>query len=381
VIVDDTVFALVADASVGGELPPTSLVAFDADSGSQAWASEPLPGDVIRLAATELDGEPAIAALVVEQDEGDAVTEASQAWGYLAWPADVGEGDDAEPSAHVTAPATDPTAEVRWTDQGLLAGDLFLAPGADEFTPAQVLPEPLVVGDYDLDESFAGVSGELMLSYVRGLAYPSGGPENGESHIGWVARGLDGTQAWDGVEAIPNEGDTAVFAEGPTQLAMVVGGYALTITSTDESYTAFDTAWVDAATGEPAEPRPADIAGTVPVAAATDIIGGTAALASPDGTHLVASFSTLTVVLDVESGEVTPVDTDFEISLDAVDDTRAYGSTENGALTIDWSDGTATPLDPPQQGVTAVGDDHGAIIVGEEEVGGTPTLAVGRVAG
>jgi hypothetical protein len=378
VILQDAVFALVEDASVGGESPPASVVAYDQESGAQMWSSDPLPGQVRGLSATEVEGEPAIAALVLEEDEGDAVTEASQSWGYLVWPATVGDGDPAEPTAHITAPAADPSvAEIRWTDQGLLVGDQFLAPGADEFVPAQIAPDPIMVGDYDLDESFAGVSGEVMLSYVRGVAWGPGASDEGDSYVGWVARGLDGVQAWDAVESTPNEGENAIGAEGLTDLALVVGDYALTITPTDESYAAFETSWVDAATGQPAEPRPADLAGAEAVAASSDVVaGGTAALASADGRYLAVSWSTLAVVLDVESGEVARVESDFEIGLDAADDVTVYGSTQNGALTISWSDATATALEPPQQSPADVDGVYGAVSVAAEAVTGEDTLLV-----
>lgn len=376
VIIGDTVFALETDVEVGGDPPPVSVVAFDADTSQRLWASVPVPGEVEHLAATEVDGEPGIAALVTGQDEGDAVTEASSSWNYLAWPADAGEdgAEEIEPAVDITTPVSDLSDYVWWTDQGVLAGDRLLAPGADEFVQVRVDPEPIMVGDYDLAESFAGVSGELMLSYVSGVAYPPGNSQHGETHVGWVARDLEGATVWDAVESFPNEGVNA-FGEAPLTVAMVVGGYALTIAATDDSQTDLEVTWLDATTGEPAEPRPADIAGTF------DVSFNSGALVSPDGAHLFASYDTLDAVLDVASGEATVVESDFDIGVATADDARAYGSTENGALTIDWNDATATAVEPLGEGIVAVGDDHAAITVTEIQGEVIDTLVVARMTG
>lgn len=383
VLADGKVFALEPDAS-----DPTQVrhvLALDAETGERLWASTPLPGGASGLRATEVDGEPGVAVVVTENDAGDAITEASTAWGYLAWPADAGgvDGGDAgsadpaiEPAVHITAPQSELAAtDVYWTDQGLLAGDQFLAPGATEFITVNRDPEPMVVGDYDLDERFAGVSGGLLMSYVKGIAWVSGGPDKGETYVGWIARTADGTEAWNAVTSTPNKEDT-LFGEGPNQLTIVVGGYLLTITPTDENYTAFELSWLDAATNTAATPTPADVAEAEPVAADADVMAGdTGTLLSPDGRYLFASWSTLALIVDIEAGTVTRVPTDFDVHGAAIDNEVVYGSTENGTLTIDLATGEATAIEPPRQSFDFVDGELGAAIL-EGEVG-EPTYLVG----
>ncbi|WP_162605407.1 PQQ-binding-like beta-propeller repeat protein [Jiangella ureilytica] len=383
VLADGIVFALEPDAS-----DPTAarhVIALDAETGDRLWKSSVLPGPASGLRATEVGGDPGVAVVVTESDAGDALTEASAAWGYLAWPADAGgdDGGDAgsedpafEPEVHITAPQSELAAtDVYWTDQGLLAGDQFLAPGAAEFTTVNRDPEPMVIGDYDLDERFAGVSGDLLLSYVKGVAWTPDGPENGSTHVGWLARSADGTEAWNTVTGTPNEEDS-LFGEGPNQLTIIVGGYVLTVTPTDENYTTFELSWLDAATHEAVTPTPADLAGAEPAAAAADVMAGeTGTLLSPDGTHLFASWSTLAVIVDIEAGTVTRVPTDFGIQGWAVDDTTVYGSTENGTLTIDLASGEATAIEPPHESFEMVDGEFGAAIL--EGAVGEPSYLVG----
>lgn len=381
VLADGTVYALEPD--VLDPEAPHHVVALDAETGDRLWASAPLPGAATRLRAAEVDGSPGVAVLVTEDDAGDALTEASTAWGYLAWPADAGgEGEDDEPEdaveaeVHLTAPqdAFAPL-EVYWTDQGLLAGDQFLAPGADAFTKVNRDPEPMLVGDYDLDERFAGVSGDLLMSYVKGVAWTSGGAENGETYVGWLARTADGAEAWNAVTSTPNVEDS-LFGEGPNQLTIVIGGYLLTITPTDENYTAFELSWLDAATHAAATPAPADLAGAEPIAADADVMAGeTGTLLSPDGTHLFASWSTLALIVDIEAGTVTRVSTDFDILGSAIDDTTVYGTTENGTLTIDLASGQATPVEEPRESFDLLDGEFGVLLL--DDVQSETTYLVG----
>ncbi|RIQ34112.1 PQQ-binding-like beta-propeller repeat protein [Jiangella rhizosphaerae] len=379
-LVDGTVFALEPDAS-----DPTSarrIVALDAETGERLWKSEVLPGPVSALRAAEVDGEPGVAVVVTENDAGDALTEASTAWGYLAWPADAGgdEGGDAgsaDPSfpaaVHITVPqGENPHTEVFWTDQGVLAGDFLLKPGATEFVPVNRDPEPMVVGQYDLDEYFAGVSGDLLISYVRGIAYEIS--ENGDTYVGWLARTFDGAEAWNTVTSTPNEEDL-LFAEGPNQMTMLVGPYLLTIAATDENATAFEVTWLDAATHEPATPSAADLVGVEPVIADPGGLGGAGALLSPDGRRLFAGSSNGALILDVEAGTVTPVATDFAIQGSAIDDSTVYGSTENGTLTLDLASAQATAIDPPRQPFDLVDGEYGVAII--EGAVGEPNYVVG----
>lgn len=346
VLIDDTVFAVVVDpmaAQTGEEMPPT-ITAYDAADGSVLWTSDPLPGELHGIRAAETDGEPAIAALVTENDEGDAVTEESQAWGYLAWPADVDEDTPTEAPVHITAPVnTDVTAgtSVRWTDQGVLAGDQLLKPGATEFEQVVVDVEPVVIGDYDLDETFVGLSGDTFLSYATGVAYTEDGGEDGDTYRGWVARGPDGSQSWDTLVGTPNT-DDSLFGEGPSVMPLVIGEYALTVTPTDETYTAYELKWLDAA-GNAAAPKPADLAGAQARGGSAAVMtSDVAALLTPNAKYLFVFWSTLSLVIDVEAGTVAWVDSDFEITGDAIDDSTVYGRTENGTVTIDLATATAT---------------------------------------
>jgi hypothetical protein len=373
VFVGETVFALASE-------PAPAVVAFDVATGAQVWESEPLPSEVTRMAAVEVDGEPGIAVLVTESDEGDAVNEPSQSWSYLAWPGDVDEESPSEPAEHITAPTDDTSfAEVRWSDQGLLAGDQLLRPGADEFEQVNTAPEPMVMGDYDIDESFGGVSGDVLLSYLSGVAWLPDGPDNGESFVGWLARDAAGEAVWDNVISGANEGENALFAEGPARMPVVVGDYALVIAATDETYAEFELAWVDAATGEAAEPTADDLAGAVPVGGVADVIAGeVGTLLSPDGQHLFAWWSTLALVVDVDAGTVQRVSSDFDIVGESIDDTTVYGSTENGSFTIDLATAEATALDAPQESLDAVAGDNGAFTVADDELGGPDSLVVAR---
>lgn len=361
VFVGETVFALASETA-------PAVVAFDAASGEQIWVSEPLPGEVMRLGAAEVDGEPGIAVLVAESDEGDAVTGPSQSWGYLAWPGDVDADSPDKPAEEVTAEAEDTSfAEVRWTDQGVLAGDQLLRPGADEFEQVNTAPEPMVMGDYDIDESFVGVSGDGLLSYLSGVAWLPDGPDNGETYVGWLARDPAGEAAWDNVSSGANEGENAIFAEGPARMPAVVGDYALVIAATDETYAEFVLEWVDTATGDPAEPTAEDLAGAVPVGGVADVIAGDiGTLLSPDGAYLFAWWSTLALVVDVDAGTVQRVSSDFDIAATSIDDTTVYGATENGNLSIDLATAEATPLDAPQEPPDLIAGDYGALTPEDE---------------
>lgn len=375
VLADGTVFALEPDAL--DPEAPHHVVALDAETGDRLWASAPLPGAATRLRATEVDGAPGVAVVVTENDAGDALTEASTAWGYLAWPADA-DGDAVEAEVHLTAPQDQfAPLEVYWTDQGLLAGNQFLAPDADAFALVNRDPEPMLVGDYDLDERFAGVSGDLLMSYVKGVAWTPDGSENGETYVGWLARTADGAEAWNAVTSTPNVEDS-LFGEGPNQLTIVIGGYLLTITPTDENYTAFELSWLDAATHAAATPAPADLAGAEPIAADADVMAGeTGTLLSPDGTHLFASWSTLALIVDVEAGTVTRVPTDFDIAGSAIDDTTVYGATENGTLTLDLASGQATPVEEPRESFDLLDGEFGALLLDDVQ-SGTTYLVGGR---
>ncbi|MBB5787950.1 PQQ-binding-like beta-propeller repeat protein [Jiangella mangrovi] len=379
---DGTVFALEPDAT-----DPTTarhIIALDAETGERLWKSEVLPGQVSALRATEVDGAPGVAVLVTENDAGDALTEASTAWGYLAWPADAGgdEGGNAgsedpsfEAAVHITVPqGENPHTEVYWTDQGVLAGDFVLKPGATEFVPVNRDPEPMIVGDYDLDEFFAGVSGDLMISYVRGIAYEVS--EDGDTYVGWLARTFDGAEAWNNVTSTPNEEDL-LFAVGPNQMTILVGEYLLTISATDENATAFEVAWLDAATHEPATPSAADLAGVQPVIADSGNLEGTGALLSPDGRRLFTGWSNGALILDVEAGTVTPVATDFAIQGAAIDDSTVYGGTENGTLTVDLASAEATAIDPPHESFDIVDGEFGLATL-DGAVGETSYVVGGR---
>lgn len=379
-LIDGTVFALEPDAS-----DPTTdrhILALDAETGERLWKSEVLPGQVSALRATEVDGGPGVAVIVTEDNAGDAVTEASTAWGYLAWPADAGgdEGGDAgsaDPSfpaeVHITVPqGENPHTEVFWTDQGVLAGDFLLKPGATEFVPVNRDPEPMVVGAYDLDEYFAGVSGDLMISYVRGIAYEIS--ENGDTYVGWLARTFDGAEAWNTVTSTPNEEDL-LFAEGPNHMTMLVGSYLLTIAATDENATAFEATWLDATTHEPATPSAADLAGAQPIIADSGRLEGAGALLSPDGARLFTGWSQGGLVLDVEAGAVTPVAADFAIQGSAIDDSTVFGATENGTLTVDLASAAAKAIDPPRQSFDIVDGEFGLATI--EGAVGDPSYLVG----
>lgn len=386
VFVDDTVFALAEDTSntTTEETLPT-LRAFDLESGALIWDSGPLPGPVSDIAAAEVDGEPGVALVVTENDEGDAVTEGSQAWGYLAWPGDVEEDTATEAAVHITAQISE-TADtaVRWTDQGVLAGDQLLRPGASEFETVNVDPEAAAVDGHDLDEAFVGVSGDQLLSYTSGVAYRSEGPDEGETFFGWVARGADGSQTWDAIGSRPNEEDT-IFGEGPSRLPLVIGDYALTIIPTDDTYAAFELEWLDVATGELATPTPADLAGTEPVGGSAAVMtSDVAALLTPSADRLFVTWSTLALVIDIEAGTVQSASADFEITGTAIDDTTAYGRTENGAVSIDLAAATATAETTaegePASAVVAVEDGFGAFLMTNVE-SGLDNLVVARQSG
>jgi hypothetical protein len=381
VFVDDTVFVLADDpnAAESGEAA-AYVAAYEAESGTLVWTSEALPGEVRSMAAAEADGEPAIAVLVIENDEGDAVTEASEAWGYLAWPADVDEDSPTEAPVHITTPIGETSStDVRWTDQGILAGDQLLRPGATAFEQVNVAPDPVVIGDYDLDETLVGVSGDQLLSYVSGVAWTEGGSEDGDTYLGWVARGADATQTWDFIASSANQAENAIFAEGPARMPIVIGEYALTVIPTDETYTTYQLEWFDAATGDPATPTPADLAGAMPIGGAAAVMtNNVAALLAPSAEHLFVYWSTLALVIDIEAGTVKWVDTDFEITGTAIDDTTVYGRTENGTVTIDLATATATAQKEGTEPIVALVGDYGAFTVADTSGSGTEYLVVAR---
>ncbi|PZF79196.1 PQQ-binding-like beta-propeller repeat protein [Jiangella anatolica] len=380
-LIDGTVFALEPDASD----PATDrhIVALDAETGERLWKSEVLPGQVSALRATEVGGKPGVAVIVTEDDAGDAVTEASTAWGYLAWPADAGgdEGGDAgsaDPSfpaeVHITVPqGENPHTEVYWTDQGVLAGDFVLKPGATEFVPINRDTEPMVVDQYDLEEYFAGISGDLAISYVLGQAWTEDGGEYGDTYFGWRARTFDGAEAWNTVASKANVEDS-IYADSPIEVAMVVGPYLLTISATDENATAFEITWLDAATHEPATPSAADLAGANPVVANSNP-SATGALVSPDGKRLFIGWSPQGLILDVEAGTVTPVAADFAIQGLAIDDSTVFGATENGTLTVDLASGEATAIEAPRQSFDIVDGEFGLATI--EGAVGDPSYLVG----
>jgi len=373
VLVGDRVFGVApVDGKVptDGSLPPLALAAFDVATGARVWVSDPLPGEVIRTAAVDLDGDPGVAVLVSEEDDGDAVTAASVGWGYLAWPADVGEDgvdSDGEPAVHVVGPSEQSPSiyATRWTEQGLLAGDGLLRPGADDFAPVVRDVEPMLIDEvYDLGETFSGVSGggDVLLSYVNGVAWPEGGPDDGNSYVGWLARDPDGARIWDSVIAFPNQNDIVISAEGPDRLPVVVGDYALTIAATDDGNTDFTVEWLDAASGQPATPTAADLAGSVPNNGVGEVVQ---AQLSPDGRYLTAHTSEMTLVVDVEAGSVQRVASDFAIDGAAVDDTTLYGTTDNGSVTVDLATAVATPAAEGSLEIDAVAGDTAVLGAGD----------------
>ena len=383
VFAGDTVFALVTDpmaaAPTDGTEPTPSLVAYEADSGKQIWASEPMPGPVSDMAAAEVDGKPGVGILLTETDEGDALTESSESWGYYAWPGDVDEDTPTEAPVHITAPINPDitgSTTVVWTDQGVLAGNQLLKPGATKFVEVTVDTEPVVIGDYDLDETFVSVSGDTFLSFATGVAYTEGGSEDGDTYNGWVARGADGAQTWDNLKGTPNT-DDSLFGEGPSQMPLVIGDYALTVIPTDEDYTDYTLAWFDAATGEPATPKPADLTGAQPIGGAAAVMtNNVAALLTPNAKYLFLYWSTLALVIDVEAGTVTRVSSDFEITGTAIDDTTVYGRTENGAITIDLATATATAEKEGTEAIQVLNDGRGAFTASDGTGSGIEYLVV-----
>lgn len=346
---------------VGGGDPPLVVAAYDLATGAQVWTSDPLPGELQDLAAVDVEGEPGVAVLVTETDDGDAVTASSRALGCVVWSADVDEGSSGEPAVHLVGPADSepdstgsypPSLGRRWTDQGLLAGDsLLLRPGADEFEPIADPAEPVMIGGVELDGSFGGVSGEgsLILSYVTDWAFPSDGPDDGNDYVGWVARDLEGATVWNRVTSSPHQGEGPDPSDAPERLPLVVGNYALTITptgsSTDGRSTALELEWLDATSGEPAQPTPEDLAGSIPVGPMRDADGAKPALLSPDGRHLFVHWPTSAAIIDVEAGTATFVASDFDMLGTAIDETDVYARTANGAVTIDQATAEPTPIE------------------------------------
>lgn len=103
----------VGPVPVGSRTPPLALAGFDLATGAQVWTSDPLPGKLRSITAVDVEGEPGVAVLVTEADDGDAVTAASVAWGYLGWPADVDEDSPGEPAVHVVGPTDTDLASAR----------------------------------------------------------------------------------------------------------------------------------------------------------------------------------------------------------------------------------------------------------------------------
>lgn len=383
VVIGDRVFALFQDGEVpqDGITAPLVVVAYDAATGERAWTSAPLPGTVRGLHPVEVEGGPGIAVLADEPDEGDAVTSPSVGWGYLAWPADVDGPPTDEPAVHVSEPTDETSLEfapVLWTDQGVLAGDRLLRPGADAFEPVVVDAEPMEVDEtYDLDETVVGVAGEVVLAHVSDIAFPAGGPDDGNSYVGWRAHHLDGTTAWDAVTSFPNQGDIVISAEGPARLPIVVGDHVVTIAATDETYTDFTVEWLDAATGAEARPTPDDLAGATPTGGQADVIAGDiATLLSPDGRYLFAQWSTLALVVDVEAGTVARVASDFAIRATAIDDAAAYATTDNGSLMIDLATAEAEPLPEDTLAVAGIADEVAAFTLDDHDLSTPDQLVV-----
>jgi hypothetical protein len=383
VLAGDRLFGILVTGNDDPEGAGTVVAGYDLATGEKVWTSGLLPSEVAGLTATEVDGEPGIAALVTETDEGDAVTESATNWGYMAWPADAeddGTGaKSADPPVHITTEYNGPSfTDLVWTDQGLIAEDALLAAGADEFVPVEREPEPVVVNSYSLSEELVGPSGDLVLSYVRDVAYGDGSPD-GVVYDGWQARNPDGSPAWDSISDTPRTDEIVESAGGLTGLPVLVGAYALTVTATDVDNTAFEVEWLDAATGGPATPSAADLAGSEAVGVtgdslATDVV----ATLAPDGAHLFISWNEVAIVVDVEAGTATPVESDFAISAQGIDETTVYGTTPNGALTVDLATAEATPLDDPLRGPVVVNDDYGVFDLSQGSFSGTFEHAIAR---
>lgn len=358
VFTDGKLFALADNPDVADN--PT-IVAFDPANGELLWTSEPVESEDATLRAVEVDGEPGVAVLAVQRNEGDALNEDSRQWAYLTWPADSDSDEPVAPSAEVTAPMTEGARDdIVWSEQGVLAGDKFLAADAAEFKPVKLENEPVYVGDYDLGESVVGFSGELMISYVRGVAWTDGGGENGDTHSGWLARSLDGKQQWNTITSKPNKEDS-LFGEGPSPLAVVVGDYLLAITPTDEEGTDFTVAWANASDGKAATPSPDDLAGTQPAAYETGTYG--VPLLTPDGRYLFASVNEQALIIEVESGTVTQIESDYPITGRAIDNEAVHGTTPNGTVVIDLETGEAAPFELSHQSVDVSDGEYGAAVM------------------
>jgi hypothetical protein len=362
VLVGDRLFGLRVTGNDDPEGSGTVVVGYDLATGEKVWTSGLLPSDAAGLAAADVDGEPGIAVLVTETDEGDAVTAETTSWGYMAWPADAetdGTGaKSADPPVHITTPYDAPTyTDLVWNDQGLIAYDALLAAGADEFTPFEREPEPIAVGSFSLSEKLVGPSGDLVLWYVRDIAYD--GTSDGAVYDGWQARKPDGSKAWDSITDVPASDEVVQSAGGLTGLPVLVGGYALTVTATDATNTAFEVEWLDAATGAAATPSADDLAGADALGVLGDSLASdVVAQVAPDGAHVFLSWNEVAIVVDVEAGTATPVESDFAISAQGIDETAVYGTTPNGALTVDLATAEATPLEDPLRGPDVVSDDY-----------------------
>lgn len=257
-----------------------------------------------------------------------------------------------------------------------MVGGQVLEPGATAFEPVEY-GEEIVVGDYDLGETFAGISGDLLLSYVSDIAWTDNGHEDGDSYVGWVARSAaDGTQAWDKITSYANQSENPLGAEGPQRLPVLLGGYALTVVPGDETSTTFTLEWFDAATGDPAEPTSADLADIELNTSPNLQSGGVPALISPDGKYVFVYSGEVALVIDVDAGQATRVQSDFDIAGDVIDETTVYGTTENGNVTIDLATATAAAVPTPRENVDVSSPDYGALMVADPAGTGTDLLVV-----
>jgi hypothetical protein len=373
VLAGDRVFAVEFDTE---QRAGTVVVGFDPATGEQVWQSTGLPGPVIEFAPTEVEGEPGVAVVVTVADEGDAVTEPFDYWGYLAWPADDAGGGQSPPPVHISTGADNVTfGDLVWTEQGLIINDEhLLRSGDDEF----------VAIDHELgfpgDETamLVGPSGGLLLWYVMDTGLFA--DESPDHAIGaWRASRPDGTVAWETPIDVPS-GQGEVSDEEPVNIPALVGGYVLNILVTGGADGAYEVEWLEAATGEQAQPEPEDLAGAIARGVESDTIGitGTAAWATPDGGHLYSRWANGSVVVDVETGVATPVESDYAIAVNGIDEDVVYGSTDNGRLTIDLATGEATPVEESRQAPVEINDRYGVFFIPTSGDRTLPGLAIAR---